>query len=66
MSPTFNSMRLEFGTIFSKIQDTIKEMSITLENLKLFLRDYYLTLVLSLLIPVNDQLISLADIIISK
>ena len=37
----FNSMRLEFGTTFSKIRDAIKETSVTLENLKTFLRDCY-------------------------
>ena len=41
MSPTFHSMRLEFGTTFSKIRDAIKETSITLENLKGFLKDCY-------------------------
>ena len=34
-------MRLEFGTTFSKIRDAIKEASVTLENLKTFLRDCY-------------------------
>ena len=41
MNPTFNSMRLEFGTTFSKIRDAIKEASVTLENLKTCLRDCY-------------------------
>ena len=41
MSPTFNSMRLEFGTTFSKIRDAIKETTVTLEDLNLFLRDCY-------------------------
>ena len=41
MSPTFNSMRVKFGTTFNKIRNVIKEMSVTCENLKTFLQDCY-------------------------
>ena len=41
MSPTFNSMRLKFGTTFSEIRDAIEETSVNLGKLKTFLRDCY-------------------------
>ena len=41
MSPTFNSMRVKFGTTFSEIRDAIEEMPVTSEKLKTFLRDCY-------------------------
>ena len=66
MIPTFHTMRLKFGTTFNKIRNAVKQASINVEDLRVFLQDCYPDLTHLLGGSTTDSIDGVLDIVKGK
>ena len=66
MQPEFHSMRIKFGTTFSKVRDAIKKTPLTVEKLKCYLLDCYPELTTRLSHPSINTIDSILNIVKEK